>query len=97
MSEPADFFGYDFEADFMLFADEFEEVQGVYIIYTDEACLDIGTTTNLKESLETHSNTRDWVKTAGKKDVFVAIYKEDSESERQEIRDYLKDKMHPLF
>lgn len=97
MAEPADFHGYTFEAEFSLFSDEFEEAPGVYIIYTSKACLDMGTTENFKESIETHLNTREWVSLSEGEDIYVAFYYEEDPEVREEIVSHLRNKMHPLI
>jgi hypothetical protein len=96
MADTANFYGYDFEADFSLLGDEFEEVPGVYVIYNEKDCLEIGETENIKETLETNEHTRNWVKLSQELEIYVAIYPEDNEEARMEVVNHLKEKMLPL-
>lgn len=92
-----DFYGIDFEAEFLLFGDEFEELPGIYVVYTEKSCLDMGATENLKTAIEEHQNTREWLKLAGKNDIYIAFHLDkDSESREDKIA-HLKKKMKPLL
>lgn len=93
----ADYFGIFFEAEHLLFGYDFEELPGVYIVYTEKDCLDIGETGNLKISLETHKNTLEWIKQADDEDIFVAFHLDDNQESRKDKELYLRSKMHPVF
>lgn len=95
MAGTTNFFGYEFETDYNLFGDEFEEVAGVFVIYTPKAYLDIGTTENLKTSLETHQNTADWIRLSEGEEILVAFYLEEDPGKRVEIESHLRVKMQP--
>lgn len=96
MAQLANFYGYDFEAEYLLFADEFEEIPAVYVIYTPKVCLDVGQTENLKEGIETHGSTKDWVKQSNSDDIYVAFYHEPDRDSRVEIESLLRSKMKPV-
>ncbi len=97
MLNKKDFFGYDFEVDYNLFGDQFQEAPGIYIIYTAKACLDIGSTKTLKTSLETHPHTAKWITLAEGEDILVALYFEDNDRQRENITSFLRSRMHPLL
>lgn len=89
------FFGYDFEGGYLLFGDEFVPEPGVFVVYTDKLCLEVGESGNLREALETHNNTLEWIKVAGSDDIFVAVYLEPDEESRREVKEHLHSKMNP--
>ena len=97
MADFVDFYGLSFEAEYSLFASEFEALPGVYVVYTEKSCLDIGSTDNLKESIETHKNTREWLKFAGKDEIFVAFHLDEDKESREDKEAYLRSKMNPLI
>lgn len=97
MSQLTDFFGLEFETDFSLFGDNFENLPGVYIIYTPKICLDVGQTSDLKTAIETHPNTRDWIKLSGDEAILVAFHFDDDLESREDKLLYLKTKLKPAI
>lgn len=98
MSAIADFYGYEFEADLDLFTSEFEDIPGVYVIYTPKVCLEIGETEDLRNSLETNNNTREWLTKSEGEDILVAFHPDKDKESRKEKESYLCSKMkHSLF
>lgn len=97
MDQVTDFYGYEFESEYLLLGDEFEDLQGIYVVYTKKVCLDLGVTEKLKSRIETHENTRDWLLKAAGDTVHIAFRLDEDPKSRQEIASYLRDKMHPLY
>ena len=97
MANVANFYGYEFEADLNFFADleRAQEIPAVYVVYTNKKCLGIGETTELKTALETHADTRDWMKASDREEVYFAFYFDPLESSRKEIVQFLIEKMNP--
>ncbi len=98
MAAPANFHGYEFEAELNLLSDleERKDVPAVYVIYTTKKCLDIGETDQLKTTLETHEHTRAWFKQADGEEVYFAFYLDPLESSRKEIVKFLTAEMKPV-
>ncbi len=92
-----DFFGIEFEAEHPLFSSEFEDLPGIYIIYTPGKCLDIGRTERLKTTLEEHQHTKSWLDNAGKKEIYVAFHLDDNAESREDKENYLREKMNPIL
>lgn len=95
--ELADFYGVTFEVEYPLFGYEFEELPGIYIIYTSKDCLEVGFTANLKMCLEEHEHTRDWVRLANELEILVAFHLDEDKESRKDKLVYLKEKMKPLL
>lgn len=95
MNPTVDFYGIEFEAEYFLFGDEFSDLPGVYIIYTEKAVLEIGITERLKTTIEEHSNTREWLKLANGDEIFVAFNMDNNPESRADKEVYLKAKMNP--
>jgi hypothetical protein len=93
----ADFYGFDFEEGFDLLGDEFEDIEAVYVIYTEQGVLEIGETYQLKTTLETHENTRNWVNASPKQQILVAFHPDKSTASRLDKVSYLQEKMNPKF
>lgn len=97
MDENLDFFGLSFDAVFLLFGDEFGEVAGVYVVYTKETCLEVGTTFNLKRTMEEHPHTKQWVDKAAGKEILVAFHQDEDQVSQEDKVTYLQGKMPPLL
>lgn len=97
MSQKADFFGIEFEADYLLFSDEMKSLPGVYIVYTEKACLEIETTEDFKNSVETDGHTRDWLELSKGNDIYIAFHFDKNKESREDKKIYLKSKMQPLL
>lgn len=93
----AEFFDIDFDSEYMLFGDEFQEAPGIYIIYTEEKFLDLGSTINFKTAIEEHEHTRDWIKNAEGKEVLIAFHLDHDPESREDKLLYLQGKMQPLL
>lgn len=88
-----DFYGIDFEGEYSLLGDEFPEIPALYIIYTEKACLYMGSTDNLKQAIEENEHAQQWIKLAEGKDIFIAFHAESDPESRQDIEGYLREKM----
>ena len=97
MAQTADFYGIDFEVEYSLFADEFESVPGIYVVYTSKICLEIGESEDIKMSLETNEHTRDWINLSDKQDILVAIHLDPDKNSREDKVLHLKARMKPKF
>jgi hypothetical protein len=89
-------FGIDLESDYSLFCDEFENAGAVFVIYTPKKCLEIGSTDNLKEALEMHEHTKEWLDLSAGNELMVAFYPEEDPIKREEVKEFLIEKMNPL-
>lgn len=96
MNPRADFYGVDFEAEYVLFADDFEDLPGIYVVYTEKVCLDIGQTEKLKTAIEAHENTGQWVKVSGGDEIYVAFHFDPDGESRNDLEKHLRLKMHPI-
>lgn len=92
-----DFYGLTFETDYSLFGDEFKELPGVYVVYTERSCLEIGETDNLKLAIETHANTRSWINNSNGETIYVAFHLDSDLESRVDKKLYLTSKMRPVF
>lgn len=99
MADLADFHGIQFAAEFDLFTDtdDFEDTPAIYVIYTEQGCIEIVSTDHLKTDVETNTNAPKWLKMADGKNIFVAFHFDDDADSRQEKVKHLKSKMHPLI
>ncbi len=99
MADLADFYSIQFAAEFDLLTDteNFDDTPGIYIIYTSEACLEIVDTEHLRTDVETNTNTKEWLKRANDKTIFVAIHFDDDAASRQEKVRHLTEKMKPIL
>lgn len=82
-----------FDIEYLLFADEMEELAGVYVVYTTKTVLDIGITRNLKFSIEEHKNTQEWLNIAGEEDIYVAFHFDENPESRKDKEIYLRSKI----
>lgn len=92
----ADFWGISFDQDYTLFIDELEDEAGIYLVYTDKVFLEVGSTRNLKDTIETHPNTHDWLQKVGKAEIFISFHKDSDEESRQDKEAYLKSKFKSI-
>lgn len=97
MSGIGDFYGLDFEVDFSVFDESFEDIPAVYVIYSEKVCLEVGQTTQLKTTIETHPNTREWIKLSNSKQIFVAFHFDADFESRVDKQVYLKSKLNPVI
>lgn len=93
----ADFYGLSFETDYSLFGDEFADLPGVYVIYTEKVYLDIGQTDKLKTTIETHPNTRVWILNSNGEEIYVAFHLDPDLGSRVDKESYLRYKMKPII
>lgn len=96
-NDMADFYGLSFDTDYSLFGDEFEDLPGVYVIYTETKCLDIGQTDKLKTAIEAHPNTRTWVLSSNGEEIYIAFHLDIDQESRVDKKGYLRAKMKPIL
>jgi hypothetical protein len=96
MSQVVDFFGVDFEADNLFFGADLEDLPGVYILYTDKKCLDLGQTSKLASEIDEHLNASSWVKEADREDIFLAFHQEEDREKRLDVVEELRPKLNPV-
>ncbi len=94
-SQTGDFYGIEFEVDFSIFDESFEDIPAVYVIYNSKTCLEVSETNKLKAEIETHPHTREWLKLSGKDSIFVAFHFDDDQESRDDKVRYLKNKLKP--
>jgi predicted GIY-YIG superfamily endonuclease len=87
--------GYQFEGPYHEASTNFNEVAVVYIILdVNNNPIDVGETDKLKTRLATHERRDCWERNCGKNNIYVAVYKEDSQERRlrveKEIRNFYR-------
>jgi predicted GIY-YIG superfamily endonuclease len=85
---------YDFEGPYSI-NDAFNNIAGVYVIYTKQKCLDVGETSELKNRIAEHERKPCWKRNANGNPINLAFRKVQRQKERLELESYLRDVLKP--
>lgn len=88
--------GYDFEGPWQL-GQEFNNVAGVYVLYTNQKWLDVGQTDALGDRLngDNHERKPDWIRNAENYPIWIAFLKVPNEQTRLQIESQLRLTLQP--
>lgn len=86
---------YEFEGPYSIGAN-FNNVPGIYVIYTLEKWLDVGETDKLGQRIPTHERKNDWINNANGKNISLAFLRINDQDKRLSIESYLRDKLNPV-
>ncbi|TSC87298.1 MAG: hypothetical protein G01um101416_512 [Microgenomates group bacterium Gr01-1014_16] len=87
--------GYQLETGYPL-STAFNDVAGVYAIYTNERWLDVGETDQLGTRISGHERRSCWQRNANSQTIYVAIYREANQQIRLHIESYLRLQLNPM-
>jgi len=91
-------FHYAFDGPWSLDTNFFN-IPSVYVVYTDNLCLEVGETEKLGQRLNNNSHERKkvWLKKAKKQPVKVVFLRVKNKQDRLEIKKQLRLKLSPVF
>lgn len=87
--------GYNFEGPWIL-GQSFNEIAGVYVIYTSQDWLDVGETNKLEERISNHERKPDWVKASNGLQINIVFYINSNSQQRQAMESYLRGYLKPV-
>lgn len=89
--------GNYFEIGFSLYGVVFNEVAGIYLIYTSGGrILDVGETDQLKTRLQNHERKLSWILNAGNESIFIAFHSEGNSALRLIKEQILRYNLNPV-
>jgi len=86
---------YDFEGSYRL-ESSFNEVPGVYVIYTTKNWLDVGETDKLGSRMSNHERKQEWYKYANGLQIWLAFLEVSNSQLRLLIESELRSLLRPL-
>ena len=89
--------GYTFEGSWAL-GQEFNNVPGIYVIFTDQVWLDVGETDQLGNRIngENHDRKPDWIRHSQQRQINIAFLREASSDARLRIEAHLRSVLNPV-
>ncbi len=85
--------GFMFET--YLLNTKFNDVPGIYVIYTSQKWLDVGETDKIGQRITSHERKDCWIANAGNLPINVAFHYESSQSQRVNIESSLRKTLNP--
>jgi len=86
---------YDFQGPYSLNT-SFNEVAGVYVIYTSKNWLDVGETDSLATRISSHERKPDWVRNANGLLIWLAFLAISNPQQRLQVEAELRNCLYPL-
>lgn len=87
--------GYNFQGPWVL-GQDFNDIAGVYVIYTSQNWLDVGETDKFGERMNNHERKSDWIRVAGGLQINIAFYGVPNGQQRLNIESSLRAALSPL-
>lgn len=87
---------YEFQGPFSINEGNFNEVPGIYVIYTSQNWLDVGETDKLKSRITNHERKSDWIQYSNGLPIWLAFLYENNSQERIVIESNLRSSLSPL-
>lgn len=89
--------GYDFEGPWEL-GQTFNNVPGVYVIYTNQVWLDVGETDKLGDRIngDNHKRKPEWLKQSGGYQIYIAFLRVENYQSRLAIESKLRLALQPV-
>ncbi len=89
--------GYSFEGPWVL-GQKFNDVPGIYAVYTNVVWLDIGETDKLGDRIngDNHERKPDWIRNSNGKQINIAFLRVEDSKKRLEIESYLRSVLNPV-
>ncbi|MBF8250292.1 MAG: hypothetical protein HW400_893 [Candidatus Levybacteria bacterium] len=89
--------GYNFEGPWFL-GQEFSNVPGIYVVFTNSLWLDVGETDKLGDRIngDNHERKPDWIKNTNGNQIKIAFFRESNSENRLKIESYLRLILKPV-
>jgi len=86
---------YDFEGPYSL-SSSFNEVAGIYVIYTTQSWLDVGETDKLGSRISNHERKKEWYRYAEGLPIWLAFLEVSDSGRRLQIESELRSLLQPI-